>query len=62
MVFILANIADPDEMPNYAAFHLSFTVFKSIQLGVISIKRATSNVYLIISIKKMLNLNGHGAF
>ena len=30
IVFVLANSADPDEMPHYVAFHLVFAVCQSI--------------------------------
>ena len=34
MDFVLANSADPDEMPPYAAFHLGLHCLQSTGLGV----------------------------
>ena len=39
LTLILANSADPDEMPPYAAFHLVFIFCKSTGLSVSSMKR-----------------------
>ena len=38
IVFALANSVDPDEMPQYAAFHLGLTVCQSRHIGVTSIQ------------------------
>ena len=39
--FVLANSADPDEMPHYVAFHLSFHCLQKYRFkGFWSIKRA----------------------
>ena len=34
MIFILANIADPDEMPHYVAFHLGLHCLSKSELPV----------------------------
>ena len=39
IVFIIANSADPDEMPPIAAFHLGFHCMPKLNLGVSSIQK-----------------------
>ena len=34
IVFVLANVADPDEMPHYVAFHLGLHCLSKQQIGV----------------------------
>ena len=45
IVFILANSADPDEMPPYVAFHLGFHCVPIICLQVFRMQRVNSGVW-----------------
>ena len=40
--FVLANSADPDEMPHYAAFHQGLHCLPKSHLGVSSLPRVNS--------------------
>ena len=42
----MANIAGPDEMLRFAAFHLGFTVFQNTPYGVSIIQRVSSVISL----------------
>ena len=50
IVFTIANIVDPDEMPHIAAFHLGLHCLQRTHLGVSSLKRVKPKLDLTLFI------------